>query len=1136
MLSSLAFGELDADAAETQALHAHIAGCEVCREKLGDLRLTANLLKQSIDAQPVLKLSSTKRAKLMMQAADDELRQRGRMAIGPFTIPIRPLGIAASLGLLAFAGWGLFGPGGMMRENPRYGMIDIGGQPSPARSAAAEVDRYNRLERNSTVEAQAMDLSSGRSRELGESDRAWAYNDAEHRRSGQSSESFFARGSQTTAGPVVNSPEPAAEMAPAPTSGPMPQGKVAEGYIAADRAADASGSGAVATTEKMKRFDDELGRQAFGATEGRNGARAYDQSADNKPGSATFEAKGEGAAVATESRGRQMEDKSKTLAVRGTTFSADTPSDFSGKFGLDAGLAAKPAEEPARPMSGEADAAGNKNAVAHGGPGGAGAGGKGQVALGGEVAAGERFKSDDVGQVAADGADVRSNRRLAEGKKSTSVTSGKEVEELAKAQEPLMKFGDTTGAPVPAKPAAPPPPPAASAPAARPPMTPKPVAAAAAPVLAPQGGQSIDTLRAATKSELADAAPKAPAAEKDMSDKTIIGGAIAGRTESLKRTDANEDAQRDLDRSEVAVAPRQMKQLQEAERQIESNKKLAAKYRDQAEALHEEVATKSGPALQPAADQPASTERLENTLQSAVAMQQAQQESARKAGVDEKNLAQYEQKLKQDPNALPVIVSGKLGELNAQSLELGQVQAEPVDDTLPPSSSFNQLPVNPFVMTDKDRFSTFAMDVDTASYALCRRYIRAGYRPPAGAVRMEEFVNAFDYNYDNQSPRTFAIHTQAAAAPFGEHLTLLKIGVKAKTIGREGRKPANLVFVIDASGSMEKPDRMPLVQSALRMLVDELGPGDHVSIVTYGSQATLALEAAPAENAGDIRRSIDAIQTGGSTNMTEGLKLGYDIARRHFVSGAINQIILCSDGVANVGETDAQAMLDKVVDSRKQGIALTSVGFGLGAYNDAIMEKLADSGDGQYIFVDTPAEAQRVFVDQMAATLQTVAKDAKIQVEFNPQRVRRYRLVGYENRDIADKDFRNDAVDAGEVGSGQSVTALYEVELLDGEADLGTVFVRYKNVDTDQVEEISRRLRSDDVMRDATPTAQPRFYLAASAAEFAEILRNSEHARGGSLEAVERTLIDVTNALPLDQQAAELLELVQSAKGLPPAP
>ena len=467
------------------------------------------------------------------------------------------------------------------------------------------------------------------------------------------------------------------------------------------------------------------------------------------------------------------------------------------------------------------------------------------------------------------------------------------------------------------------------------------------------------------------------------------------------------------------------------------------------------------------------------------------------------------------------------------------------EQELAPAATFRAGPVNPFVMTARDRFSTFALDVDTASYSLARSYIGKGYLPPAAAVRMEEFVNAFDYNYPTRSDRAFAVHSAAAPAPFGQGLVLLRVGVKGKVIGRDMRKAANLVFVVDTSGSMARADRLPLVQYGLKLLVAQLAPTDRVSLVTYGTEASLVLEATPGSpgtpgaERDQIVKAVDGLQCQGSTNLAKGLALGYQVAVKNFVPGQINRVILLSDGVANIGVTEADAILGHVESYRGHGITFTSVGFGGGSYNDVLLEKLANRGDGAYVFVDSPQEAKRVFHDEIIATLQTIALDAKIQVDFDPQRVRRYRLIGYENRAIADQDFRNDAIDAGEVGSGQSSTALYEVELLrtdrDSPADLGTVYVRYRDAETQRIEEISQRLTGDMVKR-RTPANSPRFYLAACAAEFAEILRQSEHARGSKLDVVEQMLDEVCRQIPLDTRAGELLDLVKSAKGLPAAP
>ena len=459
------------------------------------------------------------------------------------------------------------------------------------------------------------------------------------------------------------------------------------------------------------------------------------------------------------------------------------------------------------------------------------------------------------------------------------------------------------------------------------------------------------------------------------------------------------------------------------------------------------------------------------------------------------------------------------------------------DSALPSAASFIAGPVNPWELTKHDRLSTFAMDVDTASYALGRSFIRRGYLPPPASVRMEEYINAFDYNYSDRAAGTFNIHAESAPSPFRPALTLMKIGVKGKVIGRDDRRPAHLVLVVDASGSMDLPDRMPLVQHALKQLVTQLDPRDRISLIAYGADARLMLETTPASDAPRIIEAIDAIQCGGSTNMLEGLRLGYQIAGRAYQPGITNQVILLSDGVANVGEVDAEALVRQVATFRHQGITFTAAGFGMGRYNDALLETLANRGDGQYVFIDSAAEARRVFGEELSARINIIARDAKIQVEFDPRLVRRYRLIGYENRAVADRDFRNDTIDAGEVGSGQSVTALYELELFDAalarseRPRIATVFVRYRDVATDQIQEIARSIEPPHA---GTPS--PRFMLAACAAQFAELMRGSEHATDGTFEQVQRKLDPVTYALPLDSQIKELLDLTRQANSLAPAP
>lgn len=442
---------------------------------------------------------------------------------------------------------------------------------------------------------------------------------------------------------------------------------------------------------------------------------------------------------------------------------------------------------------------------------------------------------------------------------------------------------------------------------------------------------------------------------------------------------------------------------------------------------------------------------------------------------------------------------------------------------------------HPIVETAENAFSTFAIDVDTASYTMARRAILEGRRPEPESVRTEEFVNAFDYDYAPPLTGAFAIHVDGAPSPFRKSMDLLRIGVKARRIGRDQHTPANLTLVIDTSGSMQTDDRIGLVRRALRMLVERLDPDDRVAVVQFGSQASLRLEPTPAKQKEAILAVIDSLAPGGSTQLEGGLKLGYEVAARAFRSGASNRVILLSDGVANLGATEANDILATVEAFRRQGVRLTVLGFGTGAYNDAMLETLADRGDGAYAFIDSEEEAQRVLVDELAATLHVVAADAKIQVEFNRRRVARWRQLGYENRALAREQFRDDAVDAGEVGSGQSVTALYDVQLIGDAAEwIGVVRIRYRDVETGRVEEVERRITARDFSRDVA-AASPRFRLAAAVAEFAELLRLSPYtfSQGRDFSEVRAVVRTVAMELSLDARVQELAELVRMAASLP---
>ena len=443
---------------------------------------------------------------------------------------------------------------------------------------------------------------------------------------------------------------------------------------------------------------------------------------------------------------------------------------------------------------------------------------------------------------------------------------------------------------------------------------------------------------------------------------------------------------------------------------------------------------------------------------------------------------------------------------------------------------FKEYGTNPFIDTEDDHLSTFGMDVDTASYSVTRRYLRDGHLPPTEAVRVEEFVNAFDYNYVPPSQDAFAVHIEGAPSRFGEgkRLQLLRIGIQGRVVPDENRKDATLTFVIDVSGSMAMENRLGLVKRALTLLVEQLRPGDEVAIVVYGTRARTVLPHTGIEGREAILEAIHSLTSDGSTNAEEGLRLGYKHALRNARVGNINRVILCSDGVANVGETGPDAILKTIRSHVEEGITLTTVGFGMGNYNDVLMEQLANKGNGSYAYVDTFSEAKRIFVENLTGTLQVIAKDAKVQVEFNPQVVSRFRLLGYENRRLDHEDFRDDDADGGEIGSGQSVTALYEIKLHeDATGQMATVFIRYEDPDTHRVSEINEEIFTIE-LRETFEDASPEFQLAATVAEFAEILRESYWAREGNLEAVSQSLKGIAPQIP-NASVDELMNLVSQA-------
>ncbi|HEY0721732.1 MAG TPA: VWA domain-containing protein [Gammaproteobacteria bacterium] len=337
---------------------------------------------------------------------------------------------------------------------------------------------------------------------------------------------------------------------------------------------------------------------------------------------------------------------------------------------------------------------------------------------------------------------------------------------------------------------------------------------------------------------------------------------------------------------------------------------------------------------------------------------------------------------------------------------------------------------NPLHLTQQEPVSTFSIDVDSGAYALVRRAISEGRLPPSDAVRVEEMINYFDYDYAQPRDGTpFSLVTEVGPTPWNANTRLVHIGIQGKSIAASERPAANLVFLIDVSGSMSDPDKLPLLKSAFRLLTKQLTAQDRVTLVVYAGASGVVLEPTAGDHQAQIITALDRLEAGGSTHGSAGIQLAYAMAEASRIKGGINRVILATDGDFNVGTVDHEQLIDLIEQQRSKGITLTTLGFGQGNYNDQLMEQLADKGNGNYAYIDTLNEARKVLVDELSATLETIAKDVKIQIEWNPAQVSEYRLIGYENRLLNREDFNNDKVDAGDIGAGHTVTALYEITL-----------------------------------------------------------------------------------------------------------
>lgn len=418
------------------------------------------------------------------------------------------------------------------------------------------------------------------------------------------------------------------------------------------------------------------------------------------------------------------------------------------------------------------------------------------------------------------------------------------------------------------------------------------------------------------------------------------------------------------------------------------------------------------------------------------------------------------------------------------------------------TEGFRDYGVNPWTDASKDRLSTFAADVDTASYTIARRKLTEGALPPKAAVRVEEFINYFDYAFPAPAANSpFSVVMDAAPSPLSPARHLLRVGVATKEKHESERKPANLVFLVDVSGSMNGPDRIELAKQSLRILTQNLKEGDTVALVTYAGSTRLVLAPTGLEHKAQILAAIEDLRAGGSTAMASGIDLAYEQAMKHAKATTSSRVIVLSDGDANVGSHTHDEILSLISGRVKQGITLSTIGFGMGNYKDELMEQLANKGNGNNFYIDSISAAKKVFEKQLGATLEVVAKDAKLQVDFDPTMVSRYRLVGYENRDIRDADFRNDKVDAGEIGAGHQVTALYEIELTaqgkQAKAPIAGVRIRHKAPASEIATEAAFPMVGGPATSFANASADFRFAFAVAA--FADYLRGAEDAEHWSL-------------------------------------
>jgi len=515
----------------------------------------------------------------------------------------------------------------------------------------------------------------------------------------------------------------------------------------------------------------------------------------------------------------------------------------------------------------------------------------------------------------------------------------------------------------------------------------------------------------------------------------------------------------------------------------------------------------------------------------------------------------------QEPAPASAPVPQMMAESKTQSLKVrGDIAQQKPEDSEEieefNTEEYDLIEEHPFKQVTVSPLSTFSIDVDTASYSNLRRFLNQKTLPPVDAVRIEELINYFTYDYPQpEGDRPFSITTELSQSPWNQKHQLVSIGIQGKRLQTEELPPSNLVFLLDVSGSMNNPNKLPLLKSSFQLLVNELGEQDRVSIAVYAGAAGLVLPPTPGNEKDKILAAINNLEAGGSTAGGQGIKLAYEVAKQNFIPSGNNRVILATDGDFNVGLSSDAELVRLIEDYRERGVFLTVLGFGMGNLKDSKMEQLANKGNGNYAYLDNLLEAKKVLVSEMGATLLTIAKDVKIQVEFNPAKVQAYRLIGYENRQLRDRDFNDDTKDAGELGAGHSVTALYEIIPAGIESDLNLpevdalkyqqntvdaaaynsdelmlVKLRYKAPDENESKLIEQPVIAKEV---SWANASNNLKFAAAVAEFGMVLRDSEYKGSASFEEVLK-LAQESKGVDLEGYRAEFIRLVEKAQAIAP--